>query len=109
MTRKKTRFEADMDTGMARMIQAMHSPGYTGQRDADFLAMLIPHHEGVADMARPVLIPGRDSVVWQIAEVIIASQRVDRRDARADGGFARGAPKPGPSGYPALGAVRGGG
>ena len=42
-------------------------------------------------MARLALIHGRDSVVRQIAEEIIASQRVDRRDARADGGFARGA------------------
>ena len=25
------RFEADMDAGMARMMQDMHSPGYTGQ------------------------------------------------------------------------------
>ena len=45
-----------MDAGMARMMQDMHSPGYTGQPDSNFLAMLIPHHEGVADMARPVLI-----------------------------------------------------
>ena len=66
-------------------------PGYTGQRDADFLAMLILNHEGAVDMARLALIHGRDSVVRQIAEEIIASQRVDRRDARANGGFARGA------------------
>ena len=64
-------------------------PGYTGQRDADFLAMLILNHEGAVDMARLALIHGRDSVVRQIAEEIIASQRVDRRDARTDGGFAR--------------------
>ena len=37
-------------------MEDMHSPGYTGQRDSDFLAILIPHREGVADMARPVLI-----------------------------------------------------
>ena len=35
-------FEADMDTGMARMMQDMHSPGYTGQPDADFLAWPLP-------------------------------------------------------------------
>ena len=43
---QKSRFEADMDAGMARMMQDMHSPGYTGQPDSDFLAMMIPHHEG---------------------------------------------------------------
>ena len=48
-----------MDAGMARMMQDMHSPGYTGQPDPDFLAMMIPHHEGAVDMARLVLIHGR--------------------------------------------------
>ena len=46
----KSRFEADMDAGMARMMQDMHSPGYTGQPDSDFLAMMIPHHEGAVAM-----------------------------------------------------------
>ncbi len=72
-----SRFEADMDTGMARMMQDMHSPGYTGRPDSDFLAMMIPHHEGAVDMARLVLIHGRDSMVRQIAEEIIASQTVE--------------------------------
>ena len=51
-----SRFEDRLKSGMARSMEDMHSPGYTGQRDSEFLAMLIPHHEGVADMARPVLI-----------------------------------------------------
>ena len=45
----------------------------------------------MADTARLLLIHGHDPMVRKIAEEIIASQRVDRRDARADGGFARGA------------------
>ena len=40
----KSTFESGMDAGMARMMQDMHSPGYTGQPDSDFLAMMIPHH-----------------------------------------------------------------
>ena len=59
------------------MMQDMHSPGYTGQPDSDFLAMMIPHHEGAVDMARLVLIHGRDPMVRQIAEEIIASQTVE--------------------------------
>ena len=58
----------------ARVRQDMHRPGYTGQPDSDFLAMMIPHHEGAVDMARLVLIHGRDPMVRQIAEKIIASQ-----------------------------------
>ena len=48
-----------MDAGIASMMQDMHSPGYTGQPNSDFLAMMIPHHEGAVDMARLVLIHGR--------------------------------------------------
>ena len=59
MATGQSRFESDMDTGMARMMQDMHSPGYTGQPDSDFLAMMIPHHEDAVDMARLVLIHGR--------------------------------------------------
>ena len=106
---QKSRFESDMDTGMARMMQDMHSPGYTGQPDSDFLAMMIPHHEGAVDMARLVLIHGRDPMVRQIAEEIIASQTVEIAAMRGRMAVLKNGPNPEPGGYPALGAVRGGG
>lgn len=102
-------FESDMNTGMARMMQDMHGPGYTGNPDADFLAMMIPHHEGAVDMARLVLIHGRDPLVRQIAEDIIASQTVEIAAMRGRMAVLRHGPNPEPGGYPALGAVRGGG
>ena len=106
---KKSRFEADMNAGMARMMQDMHSPGYTGQPDTDFLAMMIPHHEGAVDMARLVLIHGRDPMVRQLAEDIIASQTVEIAAMQGRMAVLRRGPDPQPGGYPALGAVRGGG
>ena len=102
-------FEADMAVGMARMMQDMHSPGYTGRPDSDFLAMMIPHHEGAVDMARLVLIHGRDPMVRQIAEEIIASQTVEIAAMRGRMAVLRNGPDMQPGGYPALGAVRGGG
>ncbi|MDP2032840.1 MAG: DUF305 domain-containing protein [Pseudomonadota bacterium] len=102
-------FESGMDAGMARMMQDMHDPGYTGQPDADFLAMMIPHHEGAVDMARLVLIHGRDPLVRQIAEEIIASQTVEIAAMRGRMAVLKSGPNPEPGGYPALGAVRGGG
>ena len=102
-------FETDMNVGMARMMQDMHSPGYTGRPDADFLAMMIPHHEGAVDMARLVLIHGRDPMVRQIAEDIIASQTVEIAAMRGRMAVLKSGPDPRPGGYPALGAVRGGG
>ena len=101
-------FEADMTVGMARMMQDMHSPGYTGRPDSDFLAMMIPHHEGAVDMARLVLIHGRDPMVRQIAEEIIASQTVEIAAMRGRMAVLRNGPDMQPGGYPALGAVRGG-
>ena len=52
-------FEREMDASMARMMQDMHGPGFVGQADIDFLAMMIPHHAGAVDMARLVLQHGR--------------------------------------------------
>ncbi len=97
-----------MDSGMAKMMADMHRPGYTGDPDRDFLAMMIPHHEGAVDMARLVLIHGRDPLVRQLAEDIIASQTVEIAGMRARLAVLMEGPNPSPGGYPALGAVRGG-
>jgi uncharacterized protein (DUF305 family) len=105
----KSGFETEMDLGMARMMKAMHGLGYTGKPDTDFLAMMIPHHEGAVEMARLVLIHGRDPMVRQLAEEIIASQTVEIAAMRGRMAVLREGPNPQPGGYPALGAVRGGG
>lgn len=103
-----SRFEVAMGVGMDRMMKDMHQPGYTGQPDYDFLAMMIPHHEGAVEMARLVLIHGHDPMVRQLAEDIIASQTVEIAAMRGRMTVLRGGPNPRPGGYPALGAVRGG-
>ena len=106
---KASSFEVEMGTGMDRMMKDMHQPGYTGKPDTDFLAMMIPHHEGAVEMARLVLIHGRDPMVRQLAEDIIASQTVEIAAMRGRMAVLRAGPNPQPGGYPALGAVRGGG
>ena len=103
----RNRFEADMNAGMGRMMDDMHSPGFTGNPDRDFLAMMIPHHEGAVDMARLVLIHGRDPLVRQLAEEIIASQTVEIAGMRGRMAVLLKGPNPAPGGYPALGSVRG--
>ena len=55
-----SRFTREMNTGMSTMMKDMHAPGYAGNPDVDFLAMMIPHHEGAVEMARLVLVHGRD-------------------------------------------------
>ena len=96
-----------MDAGMGTMMKDMHGPGYGGNPDVDFLAMMIPHHEGAVEMARLVLVHGRDPATRRLAEDIIASQTVEiesmkRRLAALRAGQGRNADK-----FPALGGTRG--
>lgn len=102
------RYASEMNVGMAKMMSDMHAPGYTGDTDIDFIAMMIPHHQGAVDMARLVLQDGTDPVTRKLAEEIIASQTVEiegmtRRLAQLRSGVKRTVP----DGYPALGGTRG--
>lgn len=101
-------FQRAMDAGMATMMTDMHAPGYSGNPDVDFLAMMIPHHEGAVEMARLLLIHGADPVTRRLAEDIIASQQVEiagmrRRLEQLRGGASASQP----DGFPALGGTRG--
>ncbi|HQT30350.1 MAG TPA: DUF305 domain-containing protein [Thiobacillus sp.] len=103
------RFAGEMNVGMEKMMSDMHAPGYTGDPDIDFLAMMIPHHEGAVDMARLVLQHGNDPVTRKLAEDIVASQRVEIEGMRRRlDDLRRGASRIDPGGYPALGGTRGG-
>lgn len=70
-------FVKEMDRDMAKMMGDMHGPGYSGNWDIDFLTMMIPHHQGAIDMARLVLIHGKDPLTRTLAEEIIASQQAE--------------------------------
>lgn len=72
-----TVFRQAMDTSMKKMMDDMHAPGYTGNPDVDFLAMMIPHHQGAVEMARLVLIYGRDPLTRKFAEGIVAGQQAE--------------------------------
>ena len=102
------RFQADMDAGMARMMQDMHALDYSGNADVDFLAMMIAHHAGAVDMARLVLRHGRDPATRQLAEEIIASQTIEiesmTRRLAVVRKIAFGTPEPE---FPSLGGNRG--
>jgi uncharacterized protein (DUF305 family) len=60
----------------ARMHAAMDVP-LTGDADRDFIAAMIPHHQGAVEMARIVLAHGTDPEVRALAEAIIAAQEAE--------------------------------
>ena len=93
-----------MDAVMARMMAAMHATP-VGDPDRDFLAMMIPHHEGAVEMARLVLVHGRDPLTRQLAQEIIAGQAVEITAMRARLAMLTA---PGEE-YPALSGTRAGG
>ena len=55
----------------ANMMKNMSAPGYTGDTNADFVAQMIPHHQGAVDQAEVELKYGRDSQMKALAMNII--------------------------------------
>lgn len=58
----------------AKMHKDMAVP-LTGDADRDFLAGMIPHHQGAVDMAQVVLKYGKDPKIKQLAQDIITAQK----------------------------------
>jgi uncharacterized protein (DUF305 family) len=100
-------FALQMEAGMEKMMNDMHAPGYTGNPDVDFLAMMIPHHEGAVEMARLVLIHGKDPLTRRLAEEIIASQTAEIASMKQRVGTLRRSDDPNPDGFPAIHGTRG--
>jgi uncharacterized protein (DUF305 family) len=100
-------FAKDMHAAMNKMMSDMHAPGYVGNPDIDFLAMMIAHHEGAVEMARLVLIHGRDPATRRLADEIIASQSVEIQSMKRRLSALRSGQAPEQDDFPELGGVRG--
>jgi uncharacterized protein (DUF305 family) len=100
-------FSRLMSTAMDKMHEEMAAPSQTGDPDRDFLAMMIPHHAGAVEMARLILIYGRDPLVRQLAEEIIAGQQAEIGAMQARLKVLNQGPDPRPGGFPAISGTRG--
>jgi uncharacterized protein (DUF305 family) len=56
------------------MMSGMSGVEYTGNADHDFVAHMIPHHQGAVAMAKVELKYGKDAKLRALAKEIIASQ-----------------------------------
>src|SRR5215475_14795424 len=67
-------FLAENSAAMTRMMAAMDIRP-SGDADADFVAMMVPHHQGAIDMAQAELRYGRNEQLRRIAQEIIVTQQ----------------------------------
>jgi uncharacterized protein (DUF305 family) len=67
-------FLAENRDAMNRMMSGMNVKP-TGDVDVDFVAMMVPHHQGAIDMARSVLRYGKNEQIRRLAQEIIVEQQ----------------------------------
>jgi uncharacterized protein (DUF305 family) len=66
--------DAALAQTMSTMHDAMHAARLTGNPDADFASLMIPHHQGAIDMAKVELLFGTDARLRRLAQEIIVTQ-----------------------------------
>jgi hypothetical protein len=71
-------FMAENSSAMSKMMAAMDVKP-TGDVDADFVAMMTPHHQGAIDMAKAELSYGHNELLRRMAQEIIVTQQQEIR------------------------------
>lgn len=59
---------------MDKMHEEMGKITYTGNADVDFVRSMIPHHQAAIDMAKSLIVHGKDSEIKKLAEDIVTAQ-----------------------------------
>ena len=65
------------------MMSGMSAVTYTGDADADFLLLMIPHHQSAVDMSRALLEETDDPEVEAMAQAVITTQEAEIASMRA--------------------------
>src|SRR5215470_1379348 len=66
-------FRVENDAAIRRMMRAMTITS-SGDADRDFVAMMVPHHQGAIEMARAELRFGHNELLRRIAQEIVVGQ-----------------------------------
>jgi hypothetical protein len=94
-------FLVDIDAAMKKMMTDM-AIRPVGDVDADFVAMMVPHHKGAIDMAIAVLRYGRNEQVKRLAQAIIVTQQEEIAVMRLAVGEALPPSQPAPDQVPSA-------
>jgi hypothetical protein len=70
----EARFLAENNKAMTKMMAGM-SIKPSGNVDEDFVAMMVPHHQGAIDMAQAELLYGHNEQLRRIAQEIVVEQQ----------------------------------
>jgi uncharacterized protein (DUF305 family) len=70
----ESQFIAANEAAMSKMMADM-TVAPTGDIDRDFVAMMVPHHQGAIDMAQIILRYGKNEQLKRLAQEIIVTQQ----------------------------------
>ena len=68
---------SELIASMEKMHMAMAAIEPSGNNDADFVKLMLPHHQAAIDMAKTQLLYGRDAQMRRLAEEIITDQQLE--------------------------------
>ncbi|GAC1693085.1 MAG: hypothetical protein NVS9B5_35520 [Terriglobales bacterium] len=66
---------AAMDSAMAEMHHSMQQVKLSDNFDADFVRLMLPHHQAALGMAKAELLCGNDATAKRLAQEIITDQQ----------------------------------
>jgi hypothetical protein len=99
----EAQFLAANEVAMATMMAGM-TVAPTGDIDRDFVAMMVPHHQGAIEMAQIVLRYGKNEQLKRLAQEIIVTQQQEIAAMKLAVGEPLPASTPSPT-QPASGAT----
>ncbi len=70
-------FDVLLAQAMDRMHSAMAVVTPSGQPDRDFLATMVPHHQGAIDMAKAIVLVTTDPRIRNLSQSIITEQQYE--------------------------------